>query len=307
MTLSRDDTSSWMSPITTGRYMRVVTASFVLVVLSCAFGCAGEARVTADDSESCMLSLKEVGAAGIKADSAQFATAFGTIVGRGALAAMGNAMSELFSDIDNGGATVDPPPPDSISIQRAMCKTLDGLTAQDIMAAPDSLAESFGRAIEEEGARAHFESLIAAKEAYELVADSLSEFKITSARLQQSPGFVGLDVLIVLAVENGTRHAVSRAFFTATAVSPGRSVPWLQETFNHTIPGGIEPGESATWRLEPNMFQGDWAKVRVPASAEFNVDVVRLQGADGEDLWGGARFSPVDQRVLDSLTVRFKQ
>ena len=39
-------------------------------------------------------------------------------------------------------------------------------------------------------------------------------------------------------------------------MSPGRSVPWLKEDFNYTIPGGLEPGEgsyvdSLTQRVQP--------------------------------------------------------
>jgi hypothetical protein len=50
------------------------------------------------------------------------------------------------------------------------------------------------------------------------------------------------------------------------------------------------------------MFAGSWNKARVPPDARFTVNVTKLDGPDGEPLWGGAEFSAVDQKHLDSLT-----
>ena len=89
--------------------------------------------------------------------------------------------------------------------------------------------------------------------------------------------------VIELKVTNNTGHAVSQAFFRGLLVSPNRSVPWVDERFNYSIAGGIEPGETLEWRLSPNSF-GPWGNTSIPDDAELNIEVIRLIGADGEPL-----------------------
>jgi len=60
-------------------------------------------------------------------------------------------------------------------------------------------------------------------------------------------------------------------------------VPWVEDDFNYQIPGGLEPGEEARWKLSPNMFS-DWGKVDAPPEAVLTVTVLRLDGADGEEM-----------------------
>ncbi|MBS3895412.1 hypothetical protein [Silanimonas sp.] len=96
--------------------------------------------------------------------------------------------------------------------------------------------------------------------------------------------FMGKRPIIELSVKNGTSSPVSRAYFEGTIASPDRSVPWHQDTFNYSIPVGLEPGEDATLNLAPNMFS-DWGKVNAPADAIFTVTVEKLDGPDGETLY----------------------
>ena len=104
---------------------------------------------------------------------------------------------------------------------------------------------------------------------------------------------------IELAVHNGTEHAVSRVQFDAMLVTPGRALPWVDSGFSYRIPGGLEPGESATWNLRPNMF-GEWSNA--PMDRDDTIIIVRptaLEGPDGESFVGEG-FSDHDENKLVS-------
>ena len=131
--------------------------------------------------------------------------------------------------------------------------------------------------------RAHREKLEAEKTEREQARQALSRFEVKQARFyRRNTGFM-TEPVIDLTVHNGTEHAISRAHFKGVVASPERSVPWIEESFNHRIRGGLEPGEEARWRLNPNMFSA-WG-TRVPPEAELKVEVVRIDGPDGEALY----------------------
>lgn len=133
----------------------------------------------------------------------------------------------------------------------------------------------------------------------------LSAFEVERSRFfKESRRFGGPQPIIELTVRNGTEHAVSRAFMVGTLASPGRSVPWLEEDFNYDISGGLEPGESATWRLAPNMFS-DWGSVKAPEDAVFTVEVTKLNGPDGETLFDSKGLSEYEQKRLEKLTEEY--
>lgn len=201
---------------------------------------------------------------------------------------------------------MEPPATDSADMFVAMCDAMAGLTGEEIVAQRDSIGAAVSARMEEARARSHLRALQEARSRSDQAQDSLAGFQVLSAALEQESGIFGMEATIRLRVRNGTAHPVSRAYFEARAVSPGRSVPWLEEEFNYSIAGGLEPGEERTWNLEPNMFQGDWTSVRIPKDARFEVRVVRLNGADREPLFGGVRFTAADQVRLDSLTARFR-
>jgi hypothetical protein len=99
--------------------------------------------------------------------------------------------------------------------------------------------------------------------------------------------------VIELSVTNSTGRAVSRAYFDAILATPGREIPWVAAPFNYSIPGGMEPGESDTWRLSLNMF-GEWSDA--PADRQdmvLTVEAARLDGADGQRIFP-ERFTDAD-------------
>ncbi len=277
------------------------------VCLATLWSCSAAPRINAASDAECAASLKRVSlAAQRSADSARYTTAIASLTGSLFFAALGEGLAEGLGDLsDPNGPSVRFARPDSAVVQGALCDALSGLSARQIVERSDSLGARVNDALERRYAQAKIRALREARDRYALIADSLAQFRVRTARLVQERGAFGLDATIVLTVENGTKHPVSRAFFNGRAVSPGRSVPWIEHSFNYTIPGGLEPGERATWRLKPSLFQGGWTSVAVPRGATLEVQVVKLEGPDGAPLWGGARFTAGDQRLLDSLTQRF--
>lgn len=135
----------------------------------------------------------------------------------------------------------------------------------------------------------------------ESAKSELAKFEVLRSRFyRRKEQFMGEQPIIELTVKNGTAQSVSRAYFKGTLASPNRSVPWLQETFNYKISGGLEPGEEAEWKLTPNMFS-DWGKVDALEDAILTVEVEQLDGADGEPLFSSRSFTERDATRLKKL------
>lgn len=277
------------------------------VCLAALWACSPAPQISAASDAECAASLKRVSLAARQSpDSARYTAAIASLTGALFFAALGEGLAEGLGDLsDPNGPSVRFARPDSAVVRGALCDALNGLSARQIVERADSLGSRITAALERRHAQAKIPVLQEARERYALIADSLAEFRVRSARLVQQRRAFGLDATIVLSVENETKHPVSHAFFIGRVVSPGRSVPWIEHSFNYTIAGGLEPGERATWRLKPSTFQGSWTSVTVPRGATLDVQVVKLEGPDGAPLWGGARFTAGDQRLLDSLTHRF--
>jgi hypothetical protein len=50
--------------------------------------------------------------------------------------------------------------------------------------------------------------------------------------------------MISMRVTNNTDKALSRIYYHGTVITPGRTIPWIDDDFNNEIRGGLEPGES---------------------------------------------------------------
>ncbi len=115
--------------------------------------------------------------------------------------------------------------------------------------------------------------------------EGLKKFVVNKARFYYSKDSFMEKPAIELNVTNKMPVPVSRAYFHAVLQTPGRSVPWVEEDFNYSIPGGLESGESATWELEPNMF-GNWAHAPKDRNdMVLTVTPVRLDGSDGKPIY----------------------
>ena len=130
--------------------------------------------------------------------------------------------------------------------------------------------------------------------------DLLSKFVVERASFGKSTAGFITENSIELAVRNGTGKAVSRAYFQAVLLTPGREMPWVDSSFNYSIAGGLEAGEAAVWKLTPNMF-GDWAKAPTERTDTiFIARPVRLDGANGK-CFTGERLSEAEVGRLETL------
>lgn len=190
------------------------------------------------------------------------------------------------------------------NLESKMRSALDGKTAEEVIVEAERIkAERQAR----ERAQALEEIIELEKKRQVSVEarDELKKFEVLRSRFSMKErDFMGKQPIIELTVKNGTSSPVSRAYFEGTIASPNRSVPWLKDTFNYSISGGLEPGEEATWSLAPNMFS-DWGKVDAPADAIFTVTVERLDGADGETLYSARDFGEREAQRLSELKSKY--
>lgn len=185
-----------------------------------------------------------------------------------------------------------------------MLAQLDGKTAEQVM---EEAARVRAERAQRERAQVESEirELLAKQAGAAEARRQLEQFQVTRSRFFQEPQRFGRpEPIIELDVVNGTQAAISRAYFRGTVASPGRQVPWLSESFNYSIRGGLEPGESASWRLSPNMFSA-WGNVSAPDDALFTVKVYRLDGPDGEALYDATGLDDFERSRLKTLQERF--
>lgn len=268
----------------------------ILCVLFVTAGCTP--TIDAGDDEALEESIEEVADSLSDDEREEFEEALFTLLFSGA-----------------GDMLLDPDADDD-EIDRRMRESIDGMTAREVIAE----AEEVQREVEEERARREakrkererqqalqeIEELKEAREQARQARAQLDEFVVDRSRFyKESRRYGGDRPRIDLAVTNGTDYAISRAYFEGTLSTPGRSVPWLEETFNYSISGGLEPGESAEWNLSPNQFS-EWGRVDERDDMVFTVVTTRLDGPDGEPLFED-NFSESDERRLQKLKEQFEQ
>jgi uncharacterized protein DUF6694 len=179
---------------------------------------------------------------------------------------------------------------------------LKGKNAEQVIAEAAKLREERARK-EREQALGEISELEKKAAAAQAAKQQLAAFQVTRSRFYRyRSGFLE-EPVIELSISNGTPHAISRAYFHGTVASPGRSVPWVSEDFNYSIPGGLEPGESATWKLKPNMFSA-WG-TKTPPDAVLTVEVVRLDGPDSKALFDAAGLDDSEKERLAELKKKY--
>jgi len=128
----------------------------------------------------------------------------------------------------------------------------------------------------------------------------LAKFTIGASRFWFEQQSFSTEPQIGLDVKNDTGHTVSRAFFAAELLTPGREVPWVKAEFNHSISGGLQSGEQAHWQLSPNMFGGFAGAPRDRTDMVLVVSCTKLEGADGKAL-AEEEFTAADSESLLKL------
>lgn len=261
----------------------------VLVVGTFALGCGSEPRIDTSSDEAMETSIEEVRSTLSSGEQEKFTEALQV------LAFSGVTLENLFAEGLTGGAA---------GLQGRVKETLHGKSASEVIAAADSIHHE--RAVREREQALQEIAELEEKQAEAAGArQELAKFEVQRSRFSNRENVLGMDEPIIeLTVQNGTAHAISRVSFLGTLASPGRSVPWIKETFSYRIRGGLEPGEQASWRLAPNMFS-DWGQVDVPGDAILTVEVVKLDGPDGETLFSSEVFDEDDAERLAELKAKF--
>lgn len=183
-----------------------------------------------------------------------------------------------------------------------MKQRLNGQTGVQILAAAATLREERDRKQREQAIGEIAELQKKAAEAA-VAKQKLAAFTVSRSRYYKENSMFTTESVIELSVTNGTDTPISRAYFHGVVASPGRSVPWISEDFNYSIRGGLEPGESATWKLNPNMFSA-WA-TDVPSDAVLTVEVVKLDGPDGKTLYDAEGLDETEQQRLQELQKKY--
>lgn len=99
--------------------------------------------------------------------------------------------------------------------------------------------------------------------------------------------------VIEFRITNDSNDALRRAYFHGTLTSEGRTIPWVDEPFNHEFSGGLEAGESRFLRLNPNMFsewgQGDHINRK---DLKLSVALVNIEDSNSQKLLTGQPDDP---------------
>lgn len=194
-------------------------------------------------------------------------------------------------------------------VQRKIKDKLHGKTAEEIISegnliiAERKKKEREQAVIEIEETKAKIAELENKKSEAEKAKENLQLFKVVRSRLYFQKSLYRDEAVIELTVKNETPHAISRAYFNGVLASPGRSVPWVQDSFNYKISGGLEPGEEVTWKLSPNMF-GEWSKAPKDRNdTVLTVTVTRIDGSDEKPIYD-SEFSERDESKIVELNKR---
>lgn len=100
----------------------------------------------------------------------------------------------------------------------------------------------------------------------------LQSVKISSPRFAyQNSGFSDQPIISFTISNQGT-IPIRRIFMHGKVQTPGRAIPWVDADFNYEFPGGLEPKETQTLNLAPNMFS-DWGKVPKEAAKGTVLDL----------------------------------
>lgn len=180
---------------------------------------------------------------------------------------------------------------------------IDGKTADDVIDRAEEVRAERERQAREE-AHQEIEELREQREAAMAAREKLEAFEVERSRYyMQERRFGGDQPIVEMTVTNGTDHAVSRAYFEGVVTVPDREVPFVDETFNYSISGGIEPGETQTWELAPNQFS-EWGTVDYRDDMVLTVETTRIDDANEDPLFE-ADWGERDQDRLDTLVEEY--
>lgn len=95
-----------------------------------------------------------------------------------------------------------------------------------------------------------FQSSLREKE----VAPALGKVEVLHAKLYDDPRSFSPSPTIELEVRNNSGKPIKDLRFHAKLQTSGRTLPWAEDDLSYSPPGGLEPGETQTWKLSPSPF-----------------------------------------------------
>ena len=191
---------------------------------------------------------------------------------------------------------------DKSDLRPSVKRAVDGKTADELFADAGALK---AQKKAEERARIKTEIVeIERKRAADQAARvHLARFEVSGCRYYRKEGFGKGEAIIEFSVHNQTRFHVARAYFRAALSTPERPAPWLKHSFNYEIPGGVPPGEQVTWSLIPSGFSA-WGRTQVPDEAKLTIEILRLDGLDGREIFSAMHFTEADDALLADLRAK---
>jgi hypothetical protein len=136
--------------------------------------------------------------------------------------------------------------------------------------------------------------------------DGLKLFTISSAKFfWETAGYLP-EPKIEFTFTNGSKTSLSRIYCNGILQSPSRTIPWVKDSFNFEISGGVEPDETMTWTISPNRY-GDWGNApKNRDDMELTLIVYKVDGPSGATLYSSSdserylkRIIRVDERLSD--------
>jgi PBP1b-binding outer membrane lipoprotein LpoB len=176
---------------------------------------------------------------------------------------------------------------------------LNGKTANEIIDKAESIRQT-RKEKQRVQALKEIQELEQKRKAAQKDQEKLNDFEVIRSRFYLQEDTYRSQPIIDLTVHNNTEHAISRVYFEGTYASPDREVPWLKESFNYKISGGIEPGEKKSWSLAPNQF-GEWGEIEEKSDAVLTVETVRIDDPNGETLFDSQGLSEFEKQRLIEL------
>lgn len=122
--------------------------------------------------------------------------------------------------------------------------------------------------------------------------------RVDSARYRLDRRFLPV-AIVEFRITNSSDRPFAGGYFHGELRSPGRSLPWVQQNFNTSFEGGLEPGESRVLSLMPfGAWEGSFSS---RTDLVLNVELINLEGVDGQRILAGP---PVDVKGLQASLVR---
>src|SRR5699024_5838967 len=201
---------------------RIICLILPFIILSC-----GEPQIDTSSDESMKSSIQNIKENLPDEKKEDFESALMTI-----------ATSNIeLSDVFKGNANPD------IYSQDLLTKVkneLDGKTANQVIKKADSIKQAHEEKQRQQALK-EIRALEEKRKQAQADRERLSNFEVLKSKFYKKEETYRSQPIIELTVKNNTKHAISRAYFEATYASSDREIPWLEESFNYQISGGIEP------------------------------------------------------------------